>query len=212
MLRLTFLFACFALLLPAIVLDRIAIVVDDQIITETQLDEEIRVTAFLNGEPIKRDSDTRRAAADRLVEQQLVRREMNLSQYPEADQQELDTLVAATRNQFSSLKEFDDAIKRYEINEDILRRHVGFQAMLLRFLDFRFRPDVEITDQDVAHRYEAEVQKWRRTQSAPPPSLDSMRKTIEDRISAERVDYALASWLEETRKQVAIRYLDGELQ
>jgi len=57
----------FSALLSAKMLDRIAIVVDHRIITETQLQEELQVTAFLNRQPVNTDVGARRAAADRLV-------------------------------------------------------------------------------------------------------------------------------------------------
>jgi hypothetical protein len=127
-------------LLSAKVLDRIAIVVDNRVITETQLDEELHLTAFLNRQPVDTSADARRAAADRLVEQELIRREMRLSQYPPPSGDEVNELCDAQRQQS------------------------GSEALL------------------------------------------------EKALSGQRVDYALSSWLEETRKQVDIIYLDKGLE
>ena len=67
-----------------------------QVITELQLDEEIRVTDFLNKEPIIRDTTARRAAADRLVQQLLIRREMDVSRYPLPTDAEVDKFAASS--------------------------------------------------------------------------------------------------------------------
>jgi len=64
------------------IIDRIAITVGSQVITVSQIDEEIRITAFLNREKLDITADAKKQAATRLIEQALVKREMDLSHYP----------------------------------------------------------------------------------------------------------------------------------
>jgi hypothetical protein len=199
-------------LLSAKALDRIAIVVAHRVITETQLDEELRVTAFLNREPVGTGVDARRTAADRLIEQELIRREMRLSQYPLPADDDVKGLFEAQLRQSGSETLLQKDLAGYSLDAAILRRHLRFQLMTLRFIDFRFRPDVQITDVDVRRYYERQVQTWEQSHTAPPPPLEETRTSIEKALSDQRVDYALSSWLEETRKQVDIIYLDKELQ
>lgn len=192
------------------IVDRIAITIDQRVITEAQLDEEIRVTAFLNQEPIRRDLDTRRNAADRLIEQELVRRDMDLSRYPMPTQSEIDTLLADTKQQIGADR-FLTQLPQYELTEDILREHLRFQLMMLRFIDFRFRPDIQISESDVKEYYAQQIEKWKASHTGTPPSLDQSRPAIQKALTDQRVEYALSAWLEETRKQVKIIYLDKEL-
>jgi hypothetical protein len=79
------LFAAAAGLVSAEIIDRIAITVGNQVITESQIDEEIRITAFLNREKLEIAAATKKQAAARLIEQALVKREMDLSHYPPPD-------------------------------------------------------------------------------------------------------------------------------
>lgn len=199
-------------LLSARVLDRIAIVVDRQVITETQLQEELQVTAFLNREPVDTGVEARRAAADRLVEQELVGREMRLSQYPLPSEDDVNELLEAQRRQFGGAALFDKELERYGLDAGILRRHLRFQLMTLRFIEVRFRPDVQITDADITRYYEHQMQTWKQSHSGPQPGIEESRASIEKALSDQRVDYALSSWLEETRKQVDIVYLDKDLE
>lgn len=192
------------------IVDRIAITIDQRVITEAQLDEEIRVTAFLNQEPIRRDLDTRRNAADRLIEQELVRRDMDLSRYPMPTQSEIDTLLADTKQQIGADR-FLTQLPQYGLTEDILREHLRFQLMMLRFIDFRFRPDIQISESDVKEYYAQQIEKWKASHTGTPPSLDQSRPAIQKALTDQRVEYALSAWLEETRKQVKIIYLDKEL-
>jgi hypothetical protein len=199
-------------LLSARVLDRIAIVVDRQVITETQLQEELQVTAFLNRQPVDTGVEARRAAADRLVEQELVGREMRLSQYPLPSEYDVNELLEAQRRQFGGAALFDKELERYGLDAGILRRHLRFQLMTLRFIEVRFRPDVQITDADITRYYEHQMQTWKQSHSGPQPGIEESRASIEKALSDQRVDYALSSWLEETRKQVDIVYLDKDLE
>jgi hypothetical protein len=193
------------------IIDRLAVTIDQRVVTEAQLDEEIRVTAFLNQEPIRRDADTRRNAADRLIEQELVRRDMEVSRYPMPTPAEVDVLLADTKQQIGSDR-FAAQLAQYNLTEDTLREHLRFQLMMLRFIDFRFRPDIQISESDIADYYHQELEKWKASHTGTPPSLEQSRTSIEKAITSQRIDYAVSAWLEETRKQVRIIYLDKELE
>jgi hypothetical protein len=200
-----------ATLLHGVVIDRIAVIVDHQVITEAQLDEEIRVTAFLNGESVKRDRQTKRAAADRLIEQSLVRHEMSLSQYPLPDTEQVNTLFNETAKQFGGREGLDRDLAQYGLTEEILNEHLRFQLMMLKFVDFRFRPDVDVSESDIRKYYEQELVKWKQSHTTPAPALEESRSSIEKALSDQRVDYALSSWVEQARHEANIIYLDKEL-
>ena len=172
------LFIPIAMLLYGGVVDRIAITVGRQVITELQLDEEMRVTAFLNHQPVTRDAPARRSAADRLVQQLLVKREMELSRYPLPDADDVNRYVEQVRSQLSDSASFDQALASYNLSENTLREHLALQLMMLRFIEFRFRPDAGGSKADMG----------------------------------ARTDDILNDWLEESRKQVHIVYLDKSLQ
>jgi len=63
------------------IIDRIAVSVGNRVITATDLDREIRVTALLSGEKLDFSPSVKRAAAARMVEQKLVERELDTSRY-----------------------------------------------------------------------------------------------------------------------------------
>ncbi|MGA8577407.1 MAG: hypothetical protein WB579_01900, partial [Bryobacteraceae bacterium] len=65
-----------ATLASATIIDRIAVSVGNRVITTVDIDRAIRVPAFLNGQQPDFSAASKRAAAERLVEQTLVRREL----------------------------------------------------------------------------------------------------------------------------------------
>jgi hypothetical protein len=193
--------ACLVLPLGAAIVDRLAIVVGQQTITQLQLDEEIRVTALLNQRPIARDVETRRSAADRLVEQLLIRREMEQSRYPLPDEQDVNQYVEQIRVQNGGPAALAKALAAYDLTESTLRQHLESQLLTLRFVEYRFRPDATVSDEDVeaAYRRQAVDKK-------------TPRELIRTALTEGRTDAALNAWLAESRRQVNIVYLDKSLQ
>jgi len=81
------------------VVDRVAVVVGNQVITESELLREVRLTEFMNGEPLDLSPEKRRIAAERLVDQQLVRKEMEIGSYPPPSPQEADAMLRKFRQE-----------------------------------------------------------------------------------------------------------------
>ena len=182
-------------------MDRMAVIVGQQTITQLQLDEEIRVTALLNQRPVARDAETRRAAADRLVEQLLIRREMEQSRYPLPSEQEVNQYVEQIRTQNGGQAGLAKALATHDLRESTLRQHLESQLVALRFIEYRFQPDATVSDEDIEAAY-------RRQASDKKTPRESIRAMLRE----ERTDAALNAWLAETRRQINIVYLDKSLQ
>jgi len=135
---------CCALGAPAaIVLDRIAVTLGKDVITASEVEQEVRVTAFINGEPLDMSPETRRRAAERLVDQNLVRRDMHLSNWPQPEAAEAAKLLAELKRQrFASDAQYREALGRYGITETDLTQHLLWQLAALRYTNYRFRPGI----------------------------------------------------------------------
>ncbi len=191
---------CLACSLGAEIVDRLIVAVGQQTITQLQLDEEIRVTALLNRRPVARDLETRRAAADRLVEQLLVRREMEQSRYPLPGQGDVDLYLEQIRTQNGGEAGLAKALAAYQLTENTLRQHLEAQLVTLRFIEYRFRPDAEVSDEEIEAAYKGESGKT------------ATRESIRTTLMEARTDAALNAWLAESRRQINIVYLDKSLQ
>jgi hypothetical protein len=198
--------------LPAEIIDRIAISVGNQIITESQIDEEIRLTAFLNQEKLDLDNAERKKAAARLIEQTLVRREMEFSHYPLPPLSDAARSLETLKTRDKTEAEYQQELDAYGITEEGLKRRLWWQATFLRFIDYRFRPGIQIFDADVQASYQQQLDKWKQDGIQPLPSLEDVRASIEQNLTEQRIDQELDRWLADTRTQVAIRFHDEALQ
>jgi DNA-binding transcriptional ArsR family regulator len=209
--RLLAVVSCLALAASAEVVDRLAVAVGREVITESQLDEEIRIAAFLSRQPIVRGLDTRRAAVDRLVQQLLIRREVEVSRYPLPGEEDLDKYFEQIQGGFRSAAEFDQALRTYGLTRDSLREHLALQLTTLRFIEFRFQPEINISEAEIRASYERELATWGPAHSGAPPSLEASRESIRIALTEERIDRALDAWLQERRRRVRIAYVDASL-
>jgi parvulin-like peptidyl-prolyl isomerase len=205
------LFAAFVLL-GAEVIDRIAISVGNQVITESQIDEEVRVTAFLNNEPVNLSPSERKKAAERLIDQALIKREMDLSRYPLPALSDADSALNEIKSHYPSQAGFEQALAEHTITEAQLKEHLWWQLTVLRFVDYRFRPGIQLSDSEVQAYYQQQVSKWEQQGVIPIPSLSEQRAEIEEVLTERQIDENLDRWLADARKQVPIRYLDEALR
>ncbi|MCU1237203.1 MAG: hypothetical protein JWP63_5170 [Candidatus Solibacter sp.] len=121
------------------VIDRVAVVVGNQAITESEVILEARLTAFLNEEPLDLGPEARKAAAERLVDQLLIRNEMQVGGYAMPVESEGDAVLRNFRQKnYRSIPAYHAALQKYGLTEDELKRHLLWQAAALRFTDQRF--------------------------------------------------------------------------
>lgn len=196
-----------ALCLYGEVIDRVAVTVDKLVITESDILHQMRVAAFLNGEPLSVTSEGKRAAARQLVEQVLVRREMEISRYPAPDMSETDSMVAELKaERFPNDDGYLRALADYSLDETALRESLLLQLTVMRFIEFRFRPGITISDEEVRAYYGTELEQQWKEQNGPRPSLEDARTQIEEILIQQRVNEAMDRWLQQASRQASIRY------
>ena len=196
------------------IIDRIAVSVGNDVITTGDVEREIRVAAFLNGTKPDFSAATKRAAADRLVEQDLIRRELELTRFstPEAAAA-VTPFLEFRKSQFASEAEFDRALSEAGLTEKQLKDELLWQLTLLNFLDVRFRPGVQVTDQDL-HEYFDKVVRPIAQAAHPdePVRFEDYRDKMAETLTGERADQQMDQWLKDTRKRTDIVYHDEALQ
>jgi hypothetical protein len=187
------------------VIDRIAVTVDNQVITQSRVLEEIRLAAFLNGEKPDVRGEARRRMAGRLVEQLLLQREMELTRYPAAPPSAADQVIDRLKRERFPEAQYRAALRAYEITEEELKQYLLRQAALLRFIGARFRPEVQVTESEIKDCYEKRSVQAR-------TSFEEARAQCEEALAAAGVDKAVDRWLRETRERVRIVYREEAFQ
>jgi hypothetical protein len=192
-----------AMVMRAEIIDRIAVSVGNQAITISDLDREMRVTAFLNRTSPDFSPAGRRATADRMVEQRLILRELENARYPSPPASEIDPLLDKfKKDSFASDEAYRSALAASGIAEQDLRDELLWQRRLLLFIDVRFRPGVQVSDQDVQAYFTKVVEPAAQAaHPGQPVSLDEYRGQIEEKLTGEQVDKQMSAWLDDQKKR-----------
>jgi hypothetical protein len=166
--------------------DRIAVSVGKQVITESAVVLDLRVSAFLDRMPVDVSPAKKREAAERLVDQLLILRDANESH-----------LLEQVKKQFGSAEEYQAELRRYQIQESDVEAQLVSGLIALMFTDLRFRPGIQITDEDVRSFLSS-------TQDAS--TIEAPREEIEELLMRQRVTETLDKWLAETRGNSDVRF------
>ena len=159
----------------AAVVDRVAIVIDKKVITESELLDDLRLTDFINGQPLDLGPLARREAAEHLVDQELIRRDMESGGFTKPGAAQADALLRKFRQEhYPSAAAYHAALQKYGVTEEQLKQRLLWQLTAIEFTDLRFRP----------------VQQEQPSQSADRAVTDG---------AAASVDQQMDAWLKDVR-------------
>jgi hypothetical protein len=180
------------------VLDRIAVTVGKHVITESDVIRDLRVSAFLDQQPIDVSGPAKRKAADRLVDQYLMLQDAAGGRVPLPSPEEAAPLLAQVKSRYPNDAEYCAELARYRITQDELKDHLLAGLRTLRFTDLRFRPEVQISEDELRDFYN--------TLAKPGSSFEESRPQIEKLLTEQREMQALDRWLGMSRTSVQILY------
>jgi hypothetical protein len=202
-----FIFALSTLLSGAVVLDRIAVITGTHVIKTSDLDRDIRLTEFLNREPLKITSAAKHEAAERLITQDIIRQEIIAGSYqrpPEAEGAALE--VQLRRDRFgNSSQRMHEELQKYGLTEGELRDRLLWQITVLQFINQRFRAGVVVTDEDIRNYYEQHAAELRKQQPSPI-AMEALAPKIKETIEGERINQSFNQWLDQTRQGYRVEY------
>ncbi|MCX6620701.1 MAG: hypothetical protein NTY38_06415 [Acidobacteria bacterium] len=190
------------------IVDRIAVTAAEQVITLSDVLLAIRSSGFLDAEQPVFTAEARRQAAERLVEQALLRREMMISRFPMPGEKDVNAQLASVKQQrFQDDAAYRAALAAAGISETELKQQLQWQIRLLRFLDFRFTPAIQLSASELKDYYDKEfLPRWRAKTAAEPPSLEESRNEIERDVNAKKANDSLEEWLKAARGQTHVEY------
>jgi len=191
------------------ILDRVAVTVGKHVITEGDILLDLRIAAFLDQKPVDASGEQKRKTADRLVDQYLLLQEALTSRQPLPTAADAHLLLDQVKAQYATETEYRAALARSGITEEQLSEHLLNGIRALRFTDLRFRPEVQLSDDDLHDYYDSMAAQWRRANPAQVPTFEASRDQIEKLLTDQRVTQALDRWLGTTRAETQILYKEN---
>jgi hypothetical protein len=91
---------------------------------------------------------------------------------------------------------------RDEVREPDLRRLLRRQLAILKYVEFRFRPQVRVSDDEVRRT-------WSKEQAGDPAglALEDAQEQIRSRLERRALDERIEAWVKELRARADVRYV-----
>jgi hypothetical protein len=188
------------------VVDRIVVRIEDDIITLSEMRELAAYQQLLDG---KAEPDDR--LVSELIEQWVVNAEATAAQFPAPLDSEVDREAASIESHFTESRTSPTPPQTYlqrlaelGLTPDSVRRMVRQEIYLARYLDYKFRPSVQIEDAAIEAYYHKELAAALAAQNKPLPPLDDVRETIRELLVQQGITERASSWFEDTKSRLNI--------
>jgi hypothetical protein len=191
------------------VIDRIIATVNGHIILQSDWDEALCYEALLSNRSLAQfNDDDRRAVLDRLIDRELLREQMKSADFVHATDDEVAARIAEARKlypQGESEEGWKVILARYQLSEKDMFEHIRQQIEMMRLVDARLRPAVEIDSKSVEAYYRDQfVPKLKQAGAAAAP-LTEVSGKIRELLTQQKVSELLVSWLQTLRSEGQVR-------
>ena len=180
-------------------IDGVAARIEDDILTESELRELAAFQQLVDGH-----SKTRTELIRELAAQWIVRGDANTAKFPRPSRADVDRAYSELVKQFKSPEEFQARCAAAGLTEAAVRRILEEQLYLSRFIDFRFRPAAQISDEEIEKYYREEFAPQLKARGEPVPPLEDVSDTIREVLIQRAISERASKWLDETRDHLQI--------
>ena len=220
------LFCLAAVLLPAqpqsspVVLDKVVAVVNRQVILQSDIDEEIRLSVL---DPARAGQGTLTPlrALDQLISQALIQQQIRRedAQADEPAPDEVSARLAEIRKELpacvhqncASDNGWKDFLAAHQLTPERVDAYLRYRLEILSFIEQRFRPGIHIAPQEIENYYRKTLlPQYGRGEAVP--SLEKVSPRIEEILLQQQVNLLFDEWLTNLRKQGDVEVLDAAFE
>ena len=194
------------------IVDGVSVVVGIRAIKQSDIDRDIRVVSFLNQTTPDFSSASRKEAASRLIDQLLIRQDIQstgASPAPITDMEKL--LMQIKKDRFAEDRLYRQALQKYGLAEEDLKSALLWQLTVLHFIDQRFATSISVSDQQTEEYFNSH--RAALAKSHPDArSASDVRPEIEAEILGEQANQQFEVWIDQTRKATRIEFREAPPQ
>ncbi len=181
------------------VVDRIVARIEGDIILESQVRELGAFQQLIEGHA---ESDDK--LLSELIEQWMVQTEAAATHFPEPAQSEVDRELKRLIASFSSPEAYSAKLRELGLSAAQVRQLLARQIYIERYLDYKFRPAVQIEPAEIEAYYQKELLPELAKQKKPAPRLADVEEQIREVLVQRGISNLTAKWLDETKSRLKI--------
>ena len=181
------------------IVDAIVVRIEDDIITLSELRELAAYQQLLDGH-----SQSNEEIRSELIEQWVVNNEATTTGFPLPAQTEADRELSRVQSSFSSPAVYQKRLESTGLTVAAVRRIVTRQIYLARYLDYKFRSSIQVTDVAIADYYRDHLVPELKAKGQQPPPLTDVTDQIQEVLVEQGVNERTAAWFDETKPRLKI--------
>lgn len=187
----------------AVTVDRIAAVIDRQVLTVSEVNQmaELRFFPRVAG---RNDDDYRHDILEALIAQALRFRDVERFGAQDIPKDSIEARLVEIQRRFASPAELDAALARAELTPDELRALIKRQLQVEAYIQERFAPMVFVANEDIADYYNGPWRQQRVERGLPVPPLNDVREEIRTLIRSRQLDQQIETWTTQLRARANV--------
>jgi len=183
------------------IVDRVVTTVNGRVILQSDWEDEVAFEACANGrDPDSFTTAERKAALDRLIDQELLREQVRPSQGAASDQ--VAQRVAEVRKLYpdaASAQAWNAVLRRYGLTEAALEKRLSDEIQLMKLVEDRLRPSIQIDQHAVEAYYRDQLLPEMKKAGARATPLTEVFGKIKTLLAERRMNELLTGWLASLR-------------
>lgn len=187
----------------AVIVDRIAAVVESQIITLSEVDQMVNLRVILR-ESDESDQSYRRRILDDLVAQSLRLSDAERFGATDVSKDSIEARLVEIIGRFPSQTEFDQALQRSEMTLDELRVVLKRQLQVDKYIEERFSPQIFVSIEEIDAFFRGPWSEQREARGLTLPPLASVTEEIRSLLKAERLRDEVSKWTSQLRARANV--------
>ena len=185
------------------IVDRVVANVNGYVLLQSDWEEELALEGLINIRAL--DSFTvaeRTAALDRLIDQELLREQVRPPDVVPADQ--LTVRLTEIRKLYAegaTEEGWRSVLHRYGLTQSILEKRLGNNLQLMRLVDAKLRPSVQIDQKAVETYYHEQLLPELKKTGGKEVTLAEVIGKIRDLLAEQKFNQLLSNWLASLRSE-----------
>lgn len=188
----------------AAVVDRIAAIVERQVVTVSEVSQMVQIRFFARGSANESEDDYRREVLDALIAQALRFRDVERFGAQDIPKDSIEARLQEIETRFASQQDFDAALARAELSLDEVRALVKRQLQVEAYIQERFAPLVFITNEEIEEYYRSTWSQQRRDRGLAVPPLTEVREEIRALLRSSRLKEEVERWTTQLRARANV--------
>ena len=188
-------------------IDRLIAAVNGRVITEGDLDlaRNLNAIIFYDKSP---GNSSRDDEVERLVDLELMRQELKSFSMTQEDETKVEARLQSLRDAYAGKGGLPQLLQRLGLQESELVSYLQLESSITKFVDFRFRPFVHVSEEEIKAYYRTRLTPQLEKAKVALPPLTQISTRIEEILREEKINAVLEQWIKDVRRNSRIEYFN----